>query len=63
MTESGRQLGTITEVLERPANDVWLVRGDLGETLVPAVHDAVQEVDLPARRVTVGDWLLEVEEG
>jgi 16S rRNA processing protein RimM len=63
VTESGRQLGTITEILERPANDVWLVRGDLGETLVPAVRDAVQQVDLPARRVTVGDWLLEVEEG
>lgn len=63
VTESGRRLGTITEILERPANDVWLVQGDRGETLVPAVRDAVQEVDLPARRVTVGDWLLEVEEG
>ncbi|MBO0705097.1 MAG: 16S rRNA processing protein RimM [Candidatus Dormibacteraeota bacterium] len=63
VTESGRRLGTITEILERPANDVWLVQGDRGETLVPAVRDAVQEVDLPAGRVTVGDWLLEVEEG
>lgn len=61
-TASGRALGLIAEVLERPANDVWVARDDAVEHLIPATRDAVVEVDLAARRVVVADWLLEVEE-
>lgn len=34
---SAGYLGTIEEVLRGPANDVWVVRGPLGEVLVPVV--------------------------
>ena len=61
-TESGEELGTLTSVLDRPANDVWVVGKDDVEHLVPATHDAVLDVDLEAGRVTVADWLLRVEE-
>jgi 16S rRNA processing protein RimM len=61
-TESGEELGTLTSVLERPANDVWVVGQDRVEHLIPATHDAVLDVDLEAGRVTVADWLLRVEE-
>ena len=61
-TENGRSLGRLVEVLERPANDVWVAREGNVEHLIPAVRDAVLEVDLEARRVKVADWLLEVEE-
>ena len=61
-TGSGRQLGTIAEVLERPANDVWVSRDGQVEHLIPATRDAVLEVSLEARRVVVADWLLEVED-
>src|SRR4029077_8857180 len=44
-TSSGRQLGTIAEVLERPANDVWVSREGVVEHLIPATRDAVVEVD------------------
>jgi 16S rRNA processing protein RimM len=61
-TASGRPVGVIHEVLERPANDVWASRlGDV-EFLIPATRDAVVAVDLDARRVVVADWLLEVED-
>ena len=65
--ESGRDLGTLEEVLERPANDVWVVRGaadgaDRAETLIPATKEAVVSVDLPTGEVVVADWLLDVEE-
>ena len=61
-TISGRSLGRIAEVLERPANDVWVARRERAEHLIPATKDAVVEVDLDRQRVIVADWLLEVEE-
>jgi 16S rRNA processing protein RimM len=61
-TGSGQPLGTIAEVLERPANDVWVSREGAVEHLIPATRDAVLEVDLEARRVVVADWLVQVED-
>jgi 16S rRNA processing protein RimM len=62
LTASGRQLGTIAEVLERPANDVWVSREGVVEHLIPATKDAVVEVDIAAGRVVVADWLVQVED-
>lgn len=55
-TESGRRLGTIDEVLEYPAHDLWrVVDGDGIETLIPAVDAFVVSVDAAARTATVRD--------
>ena len=62
LTAAGRPLGQIEEVLEKPANDVWVSRDGAGEHLIPATKDAVLSVELDARRIVVADWLLEVEE-
>ena len=62
VTEGGVDLGSLASVLERPANDVWVARRDGVEHLIPATHDAVVDVDLERGRVTVADWLLDVEE-
>ena len=61
-TAAGRDLGRLVQVLERPANDVWVAQRDGIEQLIPATRDAVLDVDLAAGRVVVADWLLEVEE-
>lgn len=61
-TASGQRLGTIAEVLERPANDVWVSREGKLEHLIPATRDAVVDVNLEARRVVVADWLVEIED-
>jgi 16S rRNA processing protein RimM len=61
-TASGRGMGSIEEVLERPANDVWVSREGSLEHLIPATRDAVVKVDLEAGRVVVADWLLQVED-
>ena len=63
LTSSGKQLGTIAEILERPANDVWVSREGVVEHLIPATRDAVVEVDVPGGRVVVADWLVQVEDG
>jgi 16S rRNA processing protein RimM len=56
VTESGRSLGSISEVIANPANDLWVATDDAGgETLVPAIRDVIVEVDIAARRVLVRD--------
>jgi 16S rRNA processing protein RimM len=60
-TDSGEQLGVIAEVLERPANDVWVSRDGMIEHLIPATKNAVVKVDLEAGRVVVADWVVSVE--
>ena len=62
VTSSGQRLGVIEEVLERPANDVWVSRDGSIEHLIPATRDAIVSVDLPAGQVVVADWLLNVED-
>jgi len=62
LTSSGKNLGTIAEVLERPANDVWVSREGVVEHLIPATRDAVVEVDVAGGRVVVADWLVQVED-
>ena len=62
VTSSGQRLGVIAEVLERPANDVWVSRDGSIEHLIPATRDAIVSVDLPAGQVVVADWLLNVED-
>ena len=62
LTSSGQRLGTIAEILERPANDVWVSRDGAVEHLIPATKDAVVEVDVSGGRVVVADWLVAVEE-
>ena len=53
VTEAGRGLGRISDVLHNPANDIWVVDAPEGEILVPAVAEMVADVDLAGRRVTV----------
>lgn len=54
-TAAGRSIGRIREVIHTPANDVWATEGPDGETLVPALREVVEEVDLDARIVLVRD--------
>jgi 16S rRNA processing protein RimM len=55
VTDDGRSLGRIKEVLQAPANDLWTVQGEAGEVLLPALSDVVQKVDLAERRIVVRD--------
>jgi 16S rRNA processing protein RimM len=52
-TDSGRSLGRIVEIVRTAANDVWVARGDQGESLIPALRDLVLSVDVASRRVVV----------
>lgn len=51
--ESGRSLGEIIDVLEMPSTDVYQIRGELGELLIPAVGDFIVHISIPERRLLV----------
>lgn len=53
VTEEGERVGTVRDVLSNPANDVWVVEGERGDVLIPAVRDAIVSVDREARRAVV----------
>jgi 16S rRNA processing protein RimM len=56
LTESGRELGTLTEVIANPANDLWVAVDASGtETLVPVLKDLLVQVDVPGKRIVVRD--------
>jgi len=49
----GEELGRVTDVLSTGANDVYVVRGDRGELLLPATDEVVREIDLEGGRMLV----------
>jgi 16S rRNA processing protein RimM len=56
LTDTGRTLGVLTEVITNPANDLWVAVDDAGvETLVPVVRELLVEVDVDAKRIVVRD--------
>lgn len=52
-TSDGAALGRLTEVITTGANDVYVVRGERGEVLVPATAEVVKEIDLAEGRMVI----------
>lgn len=53
-TDDNGFLGTISEVLENPANDIYVVKTpDKKEILLPAIKDVILNIDLDNKKMTV----------
>ncbi|MBF8267775.1 MAG: rRNA processing protein RimM [Dehalococcoidia bacterium] len=52
-TREGEYLGRVESILATGSNDVYVVRGEEGEILVPALKDVVVDVDTQEGRMTV----------
>jgi 16S rRNA processing protein RimM len=52
-TTDGRLLGKIDEVFFNGSNDVWIVRSDCREVLVPVIDDVVRQIDLEGGRAVI----------
>ncbi len=50
--EQGREIGRLTEVLERPASNIYVVQGE-EEHLIPAVPEFIMSTDAEAGIITV----------
>jgi 16S rRNA processing protein RimM len=49
----GEALGKVADVLSTGANDVYVVRSERGELLLPAIEDVVREIDVAGGRIVV----------
>ena len=52
VTEEGQDIGIVEDILERPAANVYVIRGER-EILVPSVPEFIKNVDLDTKTVTV----------
>jgi len=50
---SGRKLGVLCEVMTTGGNDVWVVKYNNKEILVPALKSVVKQVSLDEKKITV----------
>ena len=53
ISTDGEELGRVTEVLSTGANDVYVVRGERGELLLPATGEVVRKIDLETGRMVI----------
>jgi len=54
LTDTGRDLGELTDVIHTSANDVWSVVDEAGtETLIPVLRDVLADVDVTAKHIVV----------
>lgn len=53
VTVEGDELGTVVEVLQPGGNDVYVVAGERGEILVPAVGEVIDRIDVSAGLIAI----------
>ncbi|HEY8684846.1 MAG TPA: ribosome maturation factor RimM, partial [Chloroflexota bacterium] len=61
-TTEGGDVGHITDVLRTGSNDVWIVGHGKQSVLIPAIADAVQELNVEAKYAVILPWVLASEE-
>ena len=52
-TTQGELLGKVTEIITAASNDTYVVNGDRGEVLIPAIEDVVASIDLERGEMTI----------
>lgn len=53
VTEDGRKIGTVCDVVKFPAQDIWVVRDGEKEYMIPAVKEFIADVDIGQRRIVI----------
>ncbi len=53
ITEEGRMLGEVEEIIATGSNDVYVTRKDGKEYLIPAIDEVVLQVDLNKREIII----------
>ena len=53
VTSEGVEVGTLSDVIHLPGQDLFAVATSQGEVLIPFVHEIVPEIDLEAHQITI----------
>jgi 16S rRNA processing protein RimM len=53
VVEGDRPLGRVSEILESPAHEVYVIRGPAGEWMLPATRAHIRRIDLAAGRIEI----------
>lgn len=53
VNEAGESIGTVKEVMQMPAHDVWVITSGSKEFLIPAVKEIIRSVDVGRRTVVI----------
>ena len=54
-TESGRNAGTLKDVMWLPANDVYVVIKDGKELLIPIINEVIKKLDFDDKKIVIAD--------
>lgn len=53
-TVDGEEIGTVVEILETGANDVWAVKTPTGKThYIPYIEDVVKDIDIDNKKIMI----------
>ena len=53
VTDQGVELGSLVDIFETGSNDIYVVRGESKEYLIPAIADVISLVDLPGKKMVI----------
>lgn len=53
VTPDGEMIGRVTEIMETPGNEVYVVQGTDKEYLIPAVKPIIASIDLNTGTMTI----------
>lgn len=53
ITDAGRNLGKVVDVFKTGSNDVYTVRGDEGEFLIPVIDEVILSTSLAEKRIII----------
>jgi 16S rRNA processing protein RimM len=61
-TTDDEDVGPITDVLRTGSNDVWVVERGMQSVLIPAIADAVHELNVEKKYAVIARWVLQPED-
>jgi 16S rRNA processing protein RimM len=53
VTDQGAELGTLVDIFETGSSDIYVVRGESKEYLIPAIADVINLVDVPGKKMII----------